>query len=132
MRYTAVGTRLRGALLAACLVALPISTLSGASVANATDSSYECGSCSTLNSPNNYYDEAGATNYTYSTLELWMWKYNGGSNWNIEDSAFSNGSHVRLCLGANEFYRHAETLEYFTRSAHMSGRIANYKTCQIP
>jgi hypothetical protein len=98
----------------------------------ATDHSYSCESCAALNGPNDWIDEVGGTDYSYRVLFVYEWKFNGGSNWNVEAEAYTeNGTHLKVCTGADEVYGHGESLNGGFNE-HMSGREANYKNCSIP
>lgn len=114
------------------VVSTTATALTAATPAGATDISYSCESCITLNGSDNWIDEAGGTDYTYGTVWVGMWRWTG-SSWKLEDQGLSEtGGHVKLCTYENEFWGHAETEEYVNRKAHLSGREANYRTCSIP
>jgi hypothetical protein len=106
--------------------------LAFAAPALATDESYSCEGCSHTTGANHPIDEVAGTDYVYTIVFLKMWKYNGGSNYNIEYETYSEtGYHVKICTGGHEFTGHGETTAGGI-TTHLSGREANYKDCRIP
>lgn len=128
-------TMLRGRLgrtLATGAAALLATAFAVAAPAHATDQSYECASCGGVGGANNFIDEAAGTDYTYTIVFVHMWKFNGGSNYNLEAESHSEAmSHVKICTGSKEFNGHGDTTAGGLL-AHLSGREANYKDCRIP
>jgi glucose dehydrogenase len=125
------GGRLRRLFLVVALLS-SAAVFAVAAPALATDHSYSCEGCATLNGPNDYIDEVGGTDYTYKLVYVIEWQFNGGSSWSVAGEHYSeNMNHVKVCTGSNEVYGHGETSStgFYV---HLSGREANYKNCSIP
>jgi hypothetical protein len=128
-------TMLRGRLcriLVAVVLSSSASALAVATPAQATDESYKCEGCAKTSGANHFIDEVGGTDYIYTIVYVYEWKYNGGSNYNLEAWTYSEtGNHVKLCTGSTEPDGHGETTAGGL-TATLSGREANYKNCSIP
>jgi hypothetical protein len=123
---------LRHLFVIAALVATTATVLGATPAAHGTDQPYSCPECAVLNGENNYITEVGGTNYAYDYVDVVMWKFNGGSSWNIEAQAVTEkGNHIKVCIGKREIYGHGETLSGGLY-VHLSGREANYGDCRIP
>jgi hypothetical protein len=122
--------RLR-ALLAVSVVAASLATLAAAAPKQAFGTTYSCNPCGSTSGPNETIDEASGRDYTYNIVYVHAWKYNGGSNYNLEAWTYSETTyHVRLCLGSNKFNGHGDTTAGGL-SANLWGNEADKNNCTI-
>lgn len=97
-------------LVAVGVIAVSLAAIAAAAPMQALGSTYSCNPCGATSGPNETIDEASGRDYEYNIVYVYAWKFNGGSNYNLESWTYSETTyHVRLCLGSNKFNGHGET-----------------------
>ena len=97
----------------------------------AVGATYACNPCAAANGPNQTIDEVSGRDYEYNIVYVYAWKFNGGSNYNLENWTYSETTyHVRLCLGANHFSGHGETTAGGL-TTYLWGNEANAGNCAL-
>ena len=117
-------------LLACCVAAASIASMTAAAPASATNEAYSCGACAQVSGPENYVENNESYNFSGEGFCDAAYANFSGIYYTAFEKCYSSGKGIILCNTAGEFPGHGQTRRYYAKYEYnLWGRQDNFKYC---
>ena len=95
--------------------------------ADATNESYGCSNCETVNGHDNWVTNAEAVNYTRRGVAAIVWRKNSNGSYTQITNSVGTGYSTIACAAPTEVFGHGEA--HTSPAGHIAGRQDNFRYC---